>query len=118
MLTCLPRTRSRSLYVIPLLDKLPLPPVPVYPKNYAMVDGVSPTGFGNSAFADSTAAASAGSGRELTVLLDLEPDRHERLALPPDARQRLWVVLAALASFWLVVAWTVQGAWGSRRQRG
>jgi hypothetical protein len=73
-----------------------------------MIDSVLPTGFGNSAFNDSTAGASVGSTREPTALLDSDPDRHERLALPPDARQQLWVVLIALASFWLVLTWTLQ----------
>ena len=80
-------------------------------KNHAMIDSVFPTEFGNSALSDSTWEASVRSAREPTALLDSDPERHERLALPPDARQQLWVVLIALASFWLVVTWTVQSAW-------
>jgi hypothetical protein len=76
-----------------------------------MIDSVFPTGFDNSAFADSTAVSSGVPAREPAALLDSEPERHEPLTLPPDARQQLWVVLIALASFWFVVAWTVQGAW-------
>jgi hypothetical protein len=76
-----------------------------------MIDSVFPTGFGNSVFSDSIAGASVASGREPTALLDSDPECHEPLALPPDARQQLWVVLIALASFWLVVTWTVQSAW-------
>jgi hypothetical protein len=67
-----------------------------------MIDSVFPTGFGNSAFSDSTVGASVASA------LDSDSERHEPLALPPDARQQLWVVLIALASFWLVLTWTLQ----------
>jgi hypothetical protein len=76
-----------------------------------MMDSVFLTGFGNSAFSDLTVGASTGSAREPTALLESDPERDERLALPPDARRQLWVVLTALACFWLVVTWTVQSAW-------
>jgi hypothetical protein len=76
-----------------------------------MLDSVFPAGFGNSAFSDLTVGASAGSTRDPAALLESDQERDERLALPPDARQKLWVVLIALTSFWLVVAWTVQSAW-------
>jgi hypothetical protein len=73
-----------------------------------MIDSVFPTGFGNSAFNDSTAGASVGSGREPTALLESDPEREEPLALPPDSRQQLWVALIALAGFWLVLTWTLK----------
>lgn len=76
--------------------------MPECPNNYAMMDSVFPTGFGNSALSDSTVGASERSA------LDSDPVRNERLALPPDARHQLWVVLIALASFWLVVTWTLK----------